>query len=264
MSDILQRSPYTRGILPPVKRAAARLGGGLIDTVLPPRCLSCGAGLGSQGALCATCWSEIAFIDGPMCAACGLPFEFDEGADAVCGACLQQPPAYRHHRSVMQYNDASRSLILSFKHGDRTDAAPVFGQWLRRAASGLIREETVIVPVPLHRRRLFTRRYNQSALMAKALGRLTGTVVAPGLLRRTRHTATQGTLSRSARHKNVAGAFAVHAGHATYVKGAHFLLIDDVMTTGATIEACTKTLMRAGASSVDVLTLARVVRPRTN
>jgi len=233
----------------------------LIDVLLPPRCLACGTGLGSEGALCAPCWSEIAFIDGPACAHCGLPFEFDEGADACCGACFRQPPSYCRHRSVMHYNDASRSLILGFKHGDRTEGAPTFGAWLKRTGADLVQAETIIVPVPLHRRRLFTRRYNQSALLARSLSQaLGGVITAPGLLRRTRHTASQGNLSRSARHKNVAGAFKVHPGHAAHVGGAHILLIDDVMTTGATVEACTKTLLRAGAASVDVLTLARVVR----
>lgn len=261
MSDIVQRSPHPAAVWPPFKRRLHALLRGLIDTVLPPRCLACGAGLGGEGALCAACWSEIDYIDGPMCACCGLPFDYDAGPDALCGGCLRQTPAYRRHRSVMRYNAASRSLILGFKHGDRTDGAPTFGAWLKRAGAGLIGPDTLIVPVPLHRRRLFARRYNQSALLAKALAAASGAVVAPGLLRRTRHTASQGTLSRPARHKNVAGAFRVHAGHAAHVKGARILLIDDVMTTGATVEACTKTLRRAGAASVDVLTLARVVRP---
>jgi len=265
MSDILQRPRQTEFVPALLKRSLRRAGQGMINVLLPPRCLSCGTGLAGEGALCAPCWKEIEFIDGPVCDACGLPFEFDEGAGVLCGACVQQRPAYRRHRSVMRYTDASRSLILGFKHGDRTDGAPTYGAWLKRAGLAQIREGTIIVPVPLHRKRLFTRRYNQSALLAqelsKSLAALTNTVVAPGLLRRTRPTASQGNLSRSARFRNVAGAFAVHPTHRAHVRQAHILLIDDVMTTGATIEACAKTLMRAGAASVDVLTLARVVRP---
>jgi ComF family protein len=240
----------------------------LIDALLPPRCLACGTGLGGEGALCAPCWSEIEFIDGPACAICGLPFEFDQGPGALCGGCLQQPPAYRRHRSVMRYGAASRSLILGFKHGDRTEGAPTFGGWLRRVGADFVRDGTLIAPVSLHRRRLFTRRFNQSALLAKSLAAACRAapegapkaILTPGLLRRTRHTASQGNLSRAARRRNVAGAFRVHPGFAARLENAHVLLIDDVMTTGATIEACANVLLRAGAGSVDVLTLARVVR----
>jgi ComF family protein len=268
MSDILQRPRQTEFVPTPLKRTLRRFGRGIIDVLLPPRCLSCGTGLAGEGALCAPCWTQIEFIDGPVCDICGLPFEFDEGAGVLCGACVQKRPAYQRHRSVMRYTEASRSLILGFKHGDRTDGAPTYGAWLKRAGLAQIREGTIIVPVPLHRKRLFTRRYNQSALLAqelsKSLAALTNTIFAPGLLRRTRPTASQGNLSRSARFRNVAGAFVVHPTHTAHVHKAHILLIDDVMTTGATIEACAKTLMRAGAASVDVLTLARVVRPVTN
>ncbi len=219
MRDILQRSPLSGLATLPIKRGLRAL----IDVLLPPRCLTCGTGLGSDGALCAPCWSEIQFIDGPVCAHCGVPFEFDEGTGALCGGCIQQPPSYRRHRSVMLYNDASRSLILGFKHGDRTEGAPTFGAWLKRAGGDLVQEKTIIVPVPLHRRRLFTRRYNQSALLARGLSQAVGEVImAPGLLRRTRHTASQGSLSRIARHKNVAGAFRVHPGHAAHVGGRIF------------------------------------------
>jgi len=252
------------------RRVLAPAGRRLVDALLPPRCLACGVGLGSrmgagaEGALCAACWSEIEFIDGPACATCGLPFAFDEGAGALCAGCIQQAPAYRRHRSVMRYGAASRALVLGFKHGDRTASAPTFGAWLKRAGAGMIEDATLIIPVPLHRRRLFTRRYNQSALLArglfKALGPDSRAVVAPGLLRRVRHTASQGNLSRSARQRNVSGAFKVSADDARHLKDAHVLLIDDVMTTGATVEACAKSLLRAGAASVDVLTLARVVR----
>jgi ComF family protein len=239
-----------------------------LDMLLPPRCLACGQSVVGTGALCAACWSDINFIDGPVCLTCGLPFDYDEGVDMQCGICLRQPPAYETGRSVMHYGDACRDLILGFKHGDRTDAAPMFGSWLQRVGQPLFQANMLVVPVPLHRWRLFARRYNQSALLAQALVSTNrqSTVPAPlhfcpDLLVRRRRTRTQGGLSARARRLNVRGAFALQPRHQDRLQGAAVLLIDDVMTTGATLEACSKTLLRGGAQSVRVLTLARVVRP---
>ena len=233
----------------------------MVDAVLPPRCLACGEGLGGPGALCSSCWSGIDYIAGPVCACCGLPFEFDEGGEVLCGNCLRLPPAFQRARSVMRYNDASKGLVLAFKHGDRTDGAPTYGSWLARAGAELLDEIDLIVPVPLHQRRLFARRYNQSALLAQALGRECGVEAAVDLLRRTKATPSLGGLSAIARHNAVRGAFKVSERWKPVLRGARLLLIDDVFTTGATVDACAKTLVRVGASSVDVLTLARVVRP---
>lgn len=242
--------------------AARALPGLVLNLLLPPRCLVCGGGVERPGALCGACWRALSFLAPPLCAACGFPFDFELGAGTLCGACHREPPSYDRARAVLRYDEASRGLLLGFKHGDRTEGAPAFGAWLARAGGELIADCDVVLPVPLHRRRLFARRYNQSALLAQALGRATGLPVLPDSLRRIRNTASQGRLSASARRRNVAGAFRVAPGASERLGGRRVLLVDDVLTTGATVEACARTLKRAGAAGVDVLTLARVVRPQ--
>ncbi|MFV3129536.1 double zinc ribbon domain-containing protein [Niveispirillum sp. KHB5.9] len=246
----------------PLRDGARRL----LDLVLPPRCLSCGEEVGVAGALCAGCWQGISFIAAPHCARCGLPFDYDptgEGTgNLVCGACLARPPNFDRCRSVFAYDDASRSLLLGFKHGDRTDCAPAFAQWLARAGAGLLADgDVIIAPVPLHRWRLLKRRYNQSALLALELGRLTGRPVLPDLLIRRRATPSQGGLTAKGRARNVEGAFVLNPRWRDKAKDARILLVDDVFTTGATVGECARALRRGGVRAVDVLTLARVVRP---
>ncbi|MEX1306286.1 MAG: ComF family protein [Rhodovibrionaceae bacterium] len=230
----------------------------LIDAVLPPRCLACGTTVETPGTLCVGCWSALDWLAPPLCAACGLPFEFEQGPDALCGGCLAERPAYGRARAALRYDDASKAMLLRFKHADRTEAAPSFAAWMGRAGAELLAEADWLAPVPLHRRRLFERRYNQAALLAHALGR--GKPVIADLLLRKRYTPSQGRRSRAERQKNVAGAFAVAPRHRAALAGKKVLLIDDVMTTGATLEACAKTLLRGGAAAVDALTMARVVR----
>lgn len=233
-----------------------------LNALLPPRCLSCGAGVAATGSLCAACWGGLTFLAPPLCAACGFPFDYDLGPAALCAGCSREPPAYDRARAVLRYDEASRGLLLRFKHGDRTEGAPAYGQWLSRAGAELIDAAEAVLPVPLHRWRLFSRRYNQSALLAQALGRASGLPVLPDALRRTRNTPSQGRLSIAARQRNVAGAFAVDPRARARLEGRRVLLVDDVLTTGATVEACARSLKRAGAAGVDVLTLARVVRPQ--
>ncbi len=244
--------------MPPLvaTRRAAR---GLLDLVLPPRCLACGGLVADPGTLCAGCWRGLAFHGPPACACCGLPFDHAAGEAARCAACLAAPPAYDRARAVLRYDDGSKGLILAFKHADRTDAAPAFARWLARAGQELLADCDLIAPVPLHWRRLFRRRYNQAALLALALAKLSGRPAAPDLLRRRRDTRPQGHLSRGQRQRNVAGAFALAPAWRPRIAGRRVLLLDDVMTTGATVEAAAQVLTRAGAAGVDVLTLARVV-----
>ena len=240
-------------------RAAGRT---VLDALLPPLCLSCSALVDEPGALCAKCWAGVSFIGGPMCARCGFPFEVDAGPEAVCAACLRKPPRYDRARAAFRYDETSRGLVLSFKHGDRTDAAPAFGRWLARAGSTLLEDADFIAPVPLHGWRLFRRRYNQSALLALACGAVAGKPVLPDLIQRRRNTPSQADLGARERKRNVAGAFRLTPRYGPFMRGRKIVLVDDVLTTGATVEACTRVLRHAGAARVDVLTLARVVRPR--
>lgn len=230
-----------------------------LDAILPRQCLQCRAMVEGEGILCAECWRKVTFIGPPHCETCGLPFEFDPGSGSLCGACASEAPVFQRARAAMIYDDASRGLILSFKHGDRTEAAPAFGQWLVRAGGELIGDADLLVSVPLHWTRLFHRRFNQAALLARAVGKRTGLPVAHDLLVRQRRTPSQGRLTPSARRRNVRGAFAAQPG-GTMLEGQRVLLVDDVLTTGATASACARVLLNAGAGAVDVLTLARVTR----
>jgi ComF family protein len=180
---------------------------------------------------------------------------------APCGACAADPPGYDRARAALRYDDGSRGLILAFKHADRTDTAPAFGRWLARAGAELVADADLVAPVPLHRWRLLKRGYNQAAILAQALARETGARLLPDLVQRVRATASQQGLGGRARIENItAGAFRIHPWHRRRIDGAKVLLIDDVLTTGATVEACARVLRRAGAAQIDVLTLARVVR----
>ena len=244
----------------PLSIALRRLAGTALNAVLPPLCLACRVEVDEAGTLCAACWNRIAFLAPPLCTACGFPFDYDPGGPVLCGACTRRLPDFGRARAVLRYDDASRALVLGFKHGDRTHGAPAYGRWMTRAGAELLREADLVVPVPLHWLRLFRRRYNQAGLLAQAVARTAGVPAAVDLLVRRRPTPSQGHLSAAARRRNVRGAFAVRPRRRALVRGRRIVLIDDVLTTGATAEACARALLRAGAASVDVLVLARVVR----
>jgi ComF family protein len=238
-----------------------RMGTAVADTLFPPQCLACAGETGSPGSLCQTCWEGVSFIDRDACARCGLPLETSLAGEAICAGCLARPPAYERAIAVFRY-DTARDLILRFKHADRTDYTPAFAAWMMRAGAALLPEADLVVPVPLHRWRLLKRRYNQAAELANAVARGARIACLPDALIRTRPTPSQGAMvSARARRRNVLAAFAVRPGARAQLKDKRVLLIDDVMTTGATLEACTRTLRRAGAASVTCLTLARVARP---
>ena len=246
--------------IPSLRITAKRLGRRALDLLYPPLCASCRHPVTEPHNLCAACWQAISFLDGPGCLVCGYPFEFDVGADTLCAGCLARRPAFDRARSVMRYDDKSRDLVLAFKRGDRLDLAPAFGKWLARAGRELIEEADILVPVPLHPMRLWSRRFNQSALLAHALAEAGGRVFDALVLERTRRTPSQGEMpSAKARRRNVLGAFRI--ARPDLVNGQKILLLDDVYTTGATLEACARVLRRAMAARVTVLTLARVVRP---
>ena len=240
-------------------RRAARAA---LDLVYPPLCIGCRKPVAEPGAFCADCWQSIQFVDGPVCDCCGTPFEFDPGAGTLCGGCHARPPAYDKARAVMRYDETAKAPILALKHADRLDLAPAFARWLARGGSGLLGEADAILAVPLHRTRLWTRRYNQAAELARALSRHSAKPYLPQVLRRARSTPSQGEMrSAKARRRNMLGAFKVSPRHKSAIAGRNLLLIDDVLTTGATVDACARALKRAGAAKVLVLALARVVRP---
>ncbi len=230
---------------------AARM---LLDSLLPPQCLNCNAVVDAPGNLCAACFQNFTFITPPCCERCGTPFEGPVIDDLVCGSCLKDAPAFARGRAAFVYGEHSRALVLKFKHGDRTDAAVHLARWLQRAGAELVADCDVIVPVPLHRWRLILRTYNQAALLANALGKLSTKPVAVDALRRVKATPSQGKLDRATRRRNVAKAFVA----SNKVADKRVLLIDDVLTTGATADACARCLLDAGARAVDVLVLARV------
>lgn len=233
----------------------------VLDAVLPPLCLSCGAVVAEPGSLCPQCWGRMGFLSAPHCHACGHPFDVDSGGEGemLCGPCLAKPPPWGRARAVLRYDDASKPLILRFKHADRLEGAPAFARWMVRAGAELLAEAEILVPVPLHRWRLLARRYNQAALLALAVGRQSGVAVAPDALIRLRRTLSQGHMDREQRRRNVAGAFAVSERRRDLVTGKRVVLIDDVLTTGATLGECARVLLKTGAARVDVLTLGRVV-----
>lgn len=228
----------------------------LLDLVLPPLCLGCGAVVDSTGALCPTCFGGVRFVAPPFCACCGTPVPAPAAECSLCGACVDRPPPWSRARAAFVYDAGSRAMVLRFKHADRIDAAPAFARWMLRAGADLVEDADVVVPVPLHRWRLFARRYNQAALLGARIARAGGLAFAPDALARVRRTVPQGTFDRRARAKNVRGAFTVARPRA--VEGKAVLLIDDVLTSGATAGECARALLASGARSVDVLTLARV------
>lgn len=231
-----------------------------LDLLAPPLCPVSNEAVAAPGFLSATAWAALQFIDDPVCARCGAPFGHDFGEDSICARCAADPPDFDRARAAVVYDDASHGLIVSFKHADRTELAPMLAGWLIRAGRSLLIPGAVIMPTPLHRGRLFSRRYNQAAMLAASVARQTGAVFEPLALARIRATPPQKSLSPEARQRNVAGAFAVRPAKTGVVAGAHIIIVDDVLTTGATLSACARALKKAGAARVDALVLARVLK----
>lgn len=237
-------------------RRAGRLWRKGMDFLLPPLCLACDSPVGEPHGLCAACWKNIRFIERPFCEKCGAPFDLPVDEGTLCGACLAEDPVFTAARSAVLYDEASKPLLLRFKHADRIHAASALARWMTRAGAAFWPTADVIAPVPLHRWRLLKRRYNQSALLALAIGKEVKKPVAVDLLERRRATDSQGHLSKKERRENVAGAFVLKKG--ADVAGKNVVLVDDVLTSGATVNECARILLKAGAAGVYVLTLARV------
>lgn len=233
----------------------------LADLVWPPLSPLSNEDVGAPGELTASDWSRVRFLDAPWCELCGTPFPYPAGEGAVCAPCAARAPVFSRARSAFVYDDQSRALVLQLKHAARTDGLKAFARWMARAGGPLLREADALVPVPLHPRRLRKRRFNQSLLLARALSRESGVAIEPHLLRRVRATPSQGGLSAKGRLRNVAGAFRVREAAGDRAAGRRLVLVDDVFTTGATLEACARALKRAGAADVTAITLSRVVKP---
>ena len=235
-----------------------------LDLLLPPNCAACDLPVERPGQLCPDCFRRIGFISEPACSRCGVPFSMaaEGGRDLVCPACEAQPPVFDQARGAMRYDDASRRLILAFKHADRTELAGALAPHMARAGAMLLARADLLVPVPLHRGRLFQRRYNQAVLLARAVGRIARLPMLPDAMVRRRPTASLGDKSALERAAELGGAFAVRSSRARRVSGTRVLLIDDVMTSGATANECARALYAAGALAVDVLVAARVPDPR--
>jgi ComF family protein len=225
------------------------------DLVFPPHGYDGGPYPQAPG-LSSSAWSKVRFLEAPVCDGCGAPFEF--AGDPRCASCLARPFAFSRARAACVYDDASRELILKFKHGDQTHFAALFARWVGRAAADLVEEADAVAPVPLHPFRLISRRYNQAAEIARPFARAADLEYLPDALVRSRRTETQGGKSGSGRRRNVQGAFLVPEHRRKQVKGRRILLVDDVMTTGATLESCARALLKAGARAVDVVVVAKV------
>jgi ComF family protein len=238
--------------------------GRALDLLLPPRCAACDNQVLAQGQLCAECFSRTQFVTAPFCLRCGVPFASSgqTGADGLCPACQVRPPIFREARAALRYDEQARRLILPLKHGDRVELAAILAPMMVRAGEALLRRADLLVPVPLHRRRLFERKYNQAALLAYAVSRLAHVPASPDALLRTRRTAPLDDKSPEERAAEVAGSFEARASRQAKLSGQTILLIDDVMTSGATSNACAAALLQAGAAAVDVLVAARVPDPR--
>ncbi len=230
-----------------------------VDLVLPPTCLACRHPAGDAGGLCPDCWTRAGFIERPFCERLGTPFPFDAGAGLISPAAIANPPASDRARAVLRYGEVGRELVHLMKYGDRLDLVRPLGRWMARAGVELLADAEALVPVLLHWTRLWQRRFNQSAALARAVSTIANVPVHDHVLVRVRATPPQVGLARAERARNVGGAFAVARTAKSEIKGKKLVVIDDVLTSGATIDACAKAPRRAGAARVDVLVLTRVV-----
>jgi ComF family protein len=230
---------------------------GVIDQVLPPLCLACKQPVADADALCSLCWGGMQFIERPYCERLCIPFGFDLGPGALSAEAIANPPVFNRARAAVVFGGTARSLIHALKYRDQIELSRYLGRHMARAGADILSDADVLVPVPLHRWRLFTRKFNQSAILAQVIGRATGIKVELMALERIRATLPQVGLSGNERRENVRGAFRVNEAGRSRIAGKRVVLIDDALTTGATISAATRALKRAGAANIDVLTFAR-------
>src|SRR5437016_6773300 len=249
---------HLRGALAAARGLWAHTARLALDIALPTLCVSCREPVDGEG-LCAECWQRLSFIAPPLCPRLGIPFVYDPGPGLLSMQAIADPPAYARARAAVRYDDIARTLVSGLKYGDRLDLAPTLGRWMKRAGAALLADADALVPVPLHWRRLWARRFNQSAALAKVIAAESGIPLAPAALKRARSTAQQVGLTKSERGRNVQGAFRVPDEARAMVAGRRLVLIDDVLTSGATLDACARALLRGGAAQVDAVVFARVV-----
>ena len=230
--------------------------------IYPPRCTICGDQVDSDFGLCGPCWRDTPFISGLVCEACGVPLPGEEDPDQVvhCDECLKIARPWARGRAALLYRDNGRRLVLALKHGDRHDVVRPAAMWMARAAKPLLTDNTLIAPVPLHWVRMLRRRFNQSALLAQAVAEEAGLACCPDLLIRSRRTRSLEGLGFDARHQTLDGAITAHPKRRHRMAGRHVLLVDDVMTSGATFSAAAQACFASGAKDVSILALARVAK----
>src|SRR5271165_3754278 len=248
----------SRGARAQIARAVRRIVKGAADTLYPPTCLACRAATGAHGALCPRCWNAMRFIERPFCERLGTPFEQDLGEGLLSPQAMADPPVFQRARAVARFEDGpARALAHRLKYSDRAELARPMARWMARAGADILADADLLVPVPLHPLRLWRRRFNQAAALAREVTRQTGKRCDPAALLRVKATQSQVGLSRAQRADNVQGAF--RAADSAAVRGRNVVLIDDVLTSGATANAASRALLRGGAKRVDVLVFARVV-----
>lgn len=231
----------------------------VVDLVFPPRCPLCGAALAAQSGLCAGCWGELKIPGEPCCATCQRPFDAEQPKGSICAPCLAEPPRHDGIAAGTLYTDGSRKLVLAFKHGQRIALAPMLARLMLARLPAQVGPDWLVVPVPLHRWRIWQRGYNQAALLAKEIARDRGAHLLVDGLQRRKRTPSLGGLGRSARARALSGAIGVTPRHAARLRGAKVVLVDDVLTSGATSAACVSALKRAGAEKVVIACFARVL-----
>jgi ComF family protein len=249
---------HARDLLSGCRHGIARAGRLVLDVALPTLCVTCREPVAGVG-VCAKCWPQLSFIAPPYCPRLGIPFAYDPGPEVLSMEAIATPPTYQRARAAVRYDEIAKTLVHGLKYQDRTDLAPVMGRWMARAGQDILAEANILVPVPLHWRRGWSRRFNQAGALAKVIAKAANVPVTGNALCRIRATQQQVGLSKSERASNVQGAFAIPPDKKPLIEGRHVVLIDDVLTSGATIDACARTLLRAKARQVDVLVFARVV-----
>lgn len=258
-TGIILRQPVYSHALGLVKAGVKASMANLAQLLFPSICVGCNCLVSQTGTVCAQCWNSLRFIEKPYCPVMGLPFEYDLGKRFLCAEAIANPPPFRRLRSAVAHGGAAQRMSVLLKYYDRTDLAPWMARWMYRAGIELIGDVDIVVPIPLHPRRLWARRYNQSAELARYFARLTAKPYHPELIIRKRRTMQQTGLGTKERQRNVDGAFKVPDKYRILIQGRNILLIDDVYTTGATVKSATRTLMHCGAAHVDVLTFSRVL-----